>query len=125
MSRATRAGISYTVRETHEGNSGIVRKGSYEPLSIERILEFPKDSMPEGLRGPWLVVRRHQVVRVTKDPYLDYPLLRASMWGTDLEPEFEALPLSQVDGHFAKCIISWERQTVAVIILLSREHGIH
>lgn len=120
--RATHGGVSFTIRGIHEGNSGIVRQGSKHPFSIETIVQYPKNTMPEGLRGPLLLIRRHQIAGVSNDPYLEYPLLRASIWGTGYDDELVALPLSQVDGHFAKCVVSWERRKVAVIVLLSREH---
>lgn len=106
-------GVSYTVRGRHEGNSGIFVKSLKGPFSINNIVVLPD-------LGPWLVVHRHCRANVIFDPYLEYPYLRASLWATQLENTVEVVPISDIDTHFAKCAISWEDKTVAVVVSLSR-----
>lgn len=112
-------GITYATRTIHEGNSGILRKHSEVPFSIENILEFPTVENGGPVQGSWLVVRRYKAVQVGEDPYLRYPLLRAKMWAPELDPTLEVFPMTDVDGHFAKCVISWKEQEVVVIVSLS------
>lgn len=119
VNRVTHQGISYTMQAIHEGNSGVIRKGSDTPLCIEKIFEFPESS-GKDLQDTWLVVRRHKVTGSPVDPYLNYPLLRARMWDPELEPDIDVLPLLEVDAHFAKCVIPWKGKTVAVVVSLSR-----
>ncbi|KAF8809186.1 hypothetical protein BYT27DRAFT_7163091 [Phlegmacium glaucopus] len=115
--RVTRNGISYTIHETHEGNSGVICKGLDVPFCIEKIIQFPENG---PCRGTWFVVRRHRKPTVTTDPYLKYPYLRARIWHYELEQYIEVLPFSEIDSHFAKLAIPWEKQRVAVIVSLSR-----
>jgi len=118
LSHCTRDGINYSVKRVHEGNSNVLCKDSETPYSIEQILVFPKEAT--GVRGIWLAVRRHKRAAVQRDPYRRYPLLRAHLRSPELESTIELLNLSEIEAHFAKCLIQWEEQEVAVVVSLSR-----
>lgn len=123
VNRLTLEGISYATRAVHEGNNGILKKSCNIPYSIEGILEFPMGDNGNLFRGVWFVVRPYQEAKLIKyDPYVQYPLLRAKLWAPDLAPTFEVLPISDIGGHFAKHVITWEDQKVVVIVSLAREH---
>lgn len=115
INRITHQGIFYTARRIHEGNSGIFLKDSFVPACIEGFIET---SSPTKC-NIWVVVRRHRLLKVEIDPYLNYPLLKARLWAPDLELKYEIFPVSHIDTHFAKCAVSWEGQAAAVIISLS------
>ena len=68
----------------------------------------------------WLVVRRHRSPDVQVDPYGRYPLLRAKLWSTQLESTVDVLNPTEINSHFAKCVIQWEGQEVAVVVSLAR-----
>lgn len=101
----------------HEGNSGVLSNAYGTPFCIEHILHF---SAAEPLENTWFVVWRHKKARIQVDPYVRYPLLRAKLWGTELEQAVEVLHLTEIDAHFAKCAIQWETKEVNVVVSLSR-----
>ncbi|KAF8963381.1 hypothetical protein BDZ97DRAFT_1758645 [Flammula alnicola] len=115
--RITERGITYTVQATHAGNSGVLCRGSDVPYSIMDILKFGNTS---NITGTWFVVRRHRQAHVN-DPYSKYPYLRAKMWDPELEEGIEVVPLSAIETHFAKRVVSWEGRETAIIVSLSRK----
>ncbi len=123
VNRITLGGITYATRAVHEGNNGVLKKSCNVPYSIENILEFPSADSRNWFRGIWFVVRPYEEAKLIQyDPYVQYPLLRAKLWAPTLAPTFEVFQISDIDGHFAKHIITWEHQQAAVIVSLSREH---
>jgi hypothetical protein len=120
LTRYTRDGVNYSIKDVHEGNSGVLCQDSESPYCIEQILAFPEDVTNRSVRGIWFVVRRHRPSDVRIDPYRRYPLLRAKMWSTQLESAVNILNPTEIDSHFAKCVIQWENQEVAVVVSLSR-----
>jgi len=120
LTRYTRDGVNYSIKDVHEGNSGVLCKDSESPYCIEQILAFPEDVTNRSIQGMWLVVRRHKVPEIRIDPYGRYPLLRAKLWSTQLESTVDVLNPTEIDSHFAKCVIHWEGEEVAVVISLSR-----
>jgi len=124
LSHCTRDGINYSIKHVHEGNSGILCRNSETPYCIEQILAFPNTERNRDIQGIWLVVRRHKQADVRWDPYRRYPLLRANLWSAQLGSTVEVLKLTDIDCHFAKCVIQWEQKEVAVVVSLSRvSHG--
>lgn len=117
LKRYRAQGVLYTVNHVHEGNGGVLCQGSDVPYRIENILEFSHSIMGEHI---WFVIRAHRPANVKHDPYTAYPLLRAKMWGVDHETSIHIIPLSYIEGHFAKCVIPWEDMEVAVCVSLSR-----
>ena len=120
LTRFTRDGINYCIKDVHEGNSGVLGKDSQSPYCIEQILAFPEDVTNTTVQGLWFVVRRHRSPNVRIDPYGRYPLLRAKLWSTQLESTVDVLKPTEIDSHFAKCVIQWEGQEVAVVVSLAR-----
>jgi hypothetical protein len=120
LTRYTHDGVNYSIKDVHEGNSGVLCKDSESPYCIEQILAFPEDVTNRGIQGMWLVVRRHQSPDVRVDPYGRYPLLRAKLWSTQLESTVDVLNPTEINSHFAKCAIQWEGQEVAVVVSLAR-----
>ena len=120
LTRYTCDGVNYSTKDVHEGNSGVLCKGSENPYCIEQIIAFPEDETNRSVQGMWFVVRRHRSTDVRIDPYGRYPLLRAKLWSTQLESTVDVLNLTEIDSHFAKCAIHWEGQEVAVVVSLSR-----
>jgi hypothetical protein len=123
ISHSRHHGILYSTNATHEGNSCVFLSGNHTPFCIEKILRFPNKGggglSPELAVEAWLIVRPHLGAGVTLDPYLAYPYLRARIWSVELGPP-EAVRISQIDSHFAKCQIRWEDQDVVVAVSLSR-----
>lgn len=113
-------GMSYTVRGTHEGNSSVILQDNGSPFVIEKILRFPDTHNDRALKGAWVLVRRHQEARISPDPFASYPYLRMKLWGRELEPAVQAVPISAIETHFAKLLVSLEGQDLAVISSLSR-----
>ncbi|KAG6848980.1 hypothetical protein H0H93_012248 [Arthromyces matolae] len=113
---------SFTSISRHKGNSGIFRVNSDIPFYIEKIVEFDEKSIQQypPLKGEWMAGRALKASTVEQDPYLNYPLLRAKLWGTELEANVEVWPIDQVEGHFAQLLISWEGQNASVVLSLSR-----
>ena len=95
-------GVSYCIRERHEGNSGIFLKGKAAPFCIENIVQV------DGSNEIWLVVRHHRLPDIKIDPYANYPYLKASIWEDALEDEVEVVQISDVETHFAKCVVPRE-----------------
>ena len=120
LTRFTRDRINYCIKDVHEGNSGVLGKDSQSPYCIEQILAFPEDVTNTTVQGLWFVVRCHRSPNVRIDPYGRYPLLRAKLWSTQLESTVDVLKLTEIDSHFAKCVIQWEGQEVAVVVSLAR-----
>lgn len=120
IARIHHHGTIYSVRETHEGNSGILFKGCSIPYHIEKILRLPDNTVG----AVWLVVRRLKDPEVDVDPYKAYPHLQARIWGAELEPSIEVFPIDSIEAHFAKCVIPWgekeSRKEVAVVVSLAR-----
>lgn len=112
-------GVSYSVHGVHEGNSGVQCKESDVPYRIEDILIFPDHNKVAG-EAVWFVVRAHLPANVEADPYAAYPFLRAKMWGVAHEKSIKIIPFSSIAGHFAKCVIPWNKKEVAVCVSLSR-----
>lgn len=119
LSRYHLHGVHYTSYHTHEGNSGILFRGSDTPFRIEEILQFSEKINGETV---WVVARSHRKADVCDDPYVNYPHLRAKMWGTSFIETVEVFPISAIKSHFAKCIVPWEGKEVAVCVSLSRSH---
>lgn len=123
ISHSRHQGILYSVNTRHEGNSCVLLSGNRTPFCIEKILRFSNKAgsglSPELTTEAWLIVRPHLDANVALDPYLAYPYLRARIWSVELGPP-EAVHISQIDSHFAKCQIRWEDKDVVVAVSLSR-----
>lgn len=114
-------GISYTVNKRHKGNSSIFLIGTENvPFSIEKIICFSATTSGNYFKGTWCVVRKHQPAKVDVDPYIAYPHLRAGLWDCQLEPFIDVVPVSDIQTHFANCVIPWEEKEYMVAISLSR-----
>lgn len=113
-------GTAYSVFSRHEGNSGAMLEGSDTPFCIEKILTFPVSEDRNMIQGTWIIIRPHRLAYVTSDPFMRYPHLRMRLWSEDLEPDAEAVPISDIRTHFAKRKLEWEDQRVAVVASLSR-----
>ena len=119
--RLTTPGASYTTSAVHEGNSGIICKGSNAPFSIVDILEFSNNSGPGRMDIFWFVVKRYRkATGLNTDPYAKYPHLKAKLWDTELEDDIEVLPLSSVQTHFAKCTVPIQGINYTVVVSLDR-----
>jgi len=108
----TRDGINYCIKDVHEGNSGVLSKDSQSPYCFEQILAFPEDVMNTTVQGLWFVIWCHRSPNIWIDPYGQYPLLQAKLWSTQLESTVDVLKPTEIDSHFAKCVIQWEGQEV-------------
>ena len=120
LTRYTRDGVNYSIKAVHEGNSSVLCNDSETPYCIEQIVAFPEDVSNRSIQGMWLVVRCHRSADVRIDPYGRYPLLRAKLWSTQLESTVDVLNPAAINSHFAKCVIEWEGQEVAVVVSLAR-----
>jgi hypothetical protein len=113
-------GTAHSILKRHEGNSGVLIKGSNIPYCIDKILQFPQTKDQCMLQGTWVVLRPHSPAYVTSDPYMQYPHLRMRLWGQELASTSKAVPISTIDTHFAKRNITWKGKQVAVVASLSR-----
>lgn len=124
-SRLTVGGITYTTRSVHEGNSNIIVddvEDNPQPLSIEHFVTIPKTA--KSAEATWVIVRRLSAAQVKVDPYGSFRYLRAMLRdSTRLSSKREVLRPNDLQTHFAKCIIPWEKTEVAVVISLSRVCG--
>ena len=120
LTHYTHDGVNYSIKDIHKGNSGVLCKDSESPYCIEQILAFPEDLTNRSIQGMWLVVQRHRSPDVRVDPYGRYPLLQAKLWSTQLELTVHVLNPTEINSHFAKCVIQWEGQEVAVVVSLAR-----
>jgi hypothetical protein len=119
LSHLTLDGFRYAVRTKHEGNSNLLitdAGGKLVPVSIEHILRLPGQPRDNA----WMVVKRLRPIAVVRDPFLDFPLLRAKMWSAELSDELELIDLTMIESHFAKCSFRWEGKIVALVISLSK-----
>lgn len=112
---------SFTALNRHKGNSGVLRINSNIPFCIDQVVEFQESAIAQcnSLQGKWLVGRSIKRIQVQHDPYSDFPCLRASLWGTDLESSLEVCCLDDIESHFAQHCISWEGEDATVIVSLS------
>jgi hypothetical protein len=115
-------GVRYSVSSKHLGNScamildGEVGRQGLVPVIIRDIIQDSND--PQKV---YLVAQRHEkLTSDVLDPFLQYPVLRASMWSRSLSQHLCILQLHEIQGHFAKCDITWKKEKVSVVMALCK-----
>ncbi|PPQ87743.1 hypothetical protein CVT25_015171 [Psilocybe cyanescens] len=115
VGRYTQGRVSYNRTSIHDRNSQILVESV--PYCIQDILIFRQAVLYDTV---WFVVKRLQEAKIKEDPYAHYPYLRAKIWGLETENFTEVIPFSLVNTHYARCVILWEGQDVAICVSLSR-----
>jgi hypothetical protein len=95
-------GLVYTPTSKHEGNSCVLLKPESQrdrnlvPARIQTIFRIPLLESVQTL----IAIRRHQPSQLPHDPFSQFPVLRARLWGAQLG-DLEIIQLDQVFSHFA------------------------
>jgi hypothetical protein len=95
-------GLVYTPTLKHEGNSCVLLKPKSQgdcnlvPARIQTIFRIPLLESVQTL----IAIRRHQPPQLPCDPFSQFPILRARLWGAQLG-DLEIVQLDQIFSHFA------------------------
>jgi len=95
-------GLVYTPTSKHEGNSCVLlkpkspRDPNLVPAQIQMIFRIPLLESVQTL----IAIRRHQPPQLPHDPFSQFPILRARLWGAQLG-DLEIIQLDQILSHFA------------------------
>jgi hypothetical protein len=115
-------GLMYAPYRKHRGNSCILFAPSHDklvPARIETIFQIESADSIQTL----IAVRRHLPSQVTHDPLLQFPILRARLWASQVA-DLEIIRPEQVSSHFACLSMADDQKTIAVLSL-SRVGLIH
>jgi hypothetical protein len=119
LSHLIKEGCTYAVSSKHAGNSCILVSKKMEdqpvPACIQYILELPG---PEGVIT-CVAAQRYIHANITCDPFLQFPILQAQMWSTQLA-KLEIIPVDHIRTHFARLFMDWEDKEVTVVLSMSR-----
>jgi len=95
-------GLLYTPTSKHEGNSCALLKPKSQrdpilvPARIQMIFRIPLLESVQTL----IAIRRHQPPQLPHDPFSQFPILRARLWGAQLG-DLEIIQVDQILSHFA------------------------
>ena len=83
-------GLIYSPTSKHQGNSCILLKSRQDrnlvPARIQNIFQIPFSESLQTL----IAIRRHQPSRLAHDSFSQFPVLRARLWGAQME-DFEII----------------------------------
>ena len=114
-------GLVYTPTSKHEGNSCVLFQPKSQgdlnlvPAWIQTIFRIPLSESVQTL----IAIRRHQPSQIPHDPFSQFPILRARLWGAQLG-DLEIIQLDQVSSHFACLPINGDFKGHVATISLSR-----
>lgn len=109
-------GLMYAPYRKHRGNSCILFAQSHDklvPARIETVFQIESADSIQTL----IAVRRHLPSQVAHDPLLQFPILRARLWASQVA-DLEIIRPEQVSSHFACLSMSEDQKTIAVLSLL-------
>jgi hypothetical protein len=108
-------GLMYAPYRKHRGNSCILFAQSHDklvPARIETVFQIELANSIQTL----IAVRRHLPSQVTHDPFLQFPILQARLWASQVA-DLEIIQPRQVSSHFACLSMSDDQKTIAVLSL--------
>jgi hypothetical protein len=118
LTHVTVNGLTYTPTSKHQANSCILLKSQDQTQVPARIQTIFQIYVLESVQT-CIAIRRHQPARLRPDPFSQFPILRARVWGVQLG-ELEIIRLDQVVSHFACLPLMGEFEGHIVAASLSR-----
>jgi hypothetical protein len=73
---------------------------------------------PEGIIT-YIAIWRYIHANITCDPFLQFPILWAQIWSTQLA-KLEIIPVDYICTHFARLFMEWEDKEVTLVLSMSR-----